>query len=526
MTFHTQVVGANGQRQAMFIERVEGLAEQILANFTLRRSDCMMVFSASGLNAVPIEMAAQARKAGLPVIAVTSLAAVDAAAPGTAPGPGWPTTPTSSSTCARRSATHCAMSTGWTCRSGRAAAGGGSHRQRDQGAGGGDACPPRETSAGTHQRRLVGDERSTQLFEAAYSSTAAGRPRCWQAVEPMRILVCGVQRRHRRGVRRRSRSEPAIRCSASTATRWTSPCPAAPRRPSPGRGKAWWARRGRARDRHVRASARRRPGQSSAPTRRGRRCTGSTSSRSSGSCARLCPRVDDGGSIVVVGSALASTLDGDFLTAAYAVSKSAVETLVRVAAFEAAPRGVRVNVVAPGLVDTPDGPTRAQRSPRTARLGSADAPRRHGLHPRGGGERGPGCSRRPRAGSPARSSRSTEGGPCDELSGNGDVVGRRRWLGRCRGGGRGRAGRARAPCSSSRPASLVAQAPPCSTRSTASTLRAPGAVVGGIGWEVAGRLLARGRPSSAPTPTAPAPGSPTNPRRSNWSGTTSPTRPA
>ncbi len=31
MTFHTQVVGANGQRQAMFIERVEGLAEVILA---------------------------------------------------------------------------------------------------------------------------------------------------------------------------------------------------------------------------------------------------------------------------------------------------------------------------------------------------------------------------------------------------------------------------------------------------------------------------------------------------------------
>jgi uncharacterized phosphosugar-binding protein len=74
MTFHTQVVGANGQRQAMFIERVEGLAEQILANFTLRPTDTMMVFSASGLNAVPIEVAAQARKAGLPVIVVTSLA--------------------------------------------------------------------------------------------------------------------------------------------------------------------------------------------------------------------------------------------------------------------------------------------------------------------------------------------------------------------------------------------------------------------------------------------------------------------
>lgn len=74
MTFHTQVVGANGQRQAMFIERVEGLAEQILANFTLRDTDSMLIFSASGLNAVPIETAMQAHKAGLPVIAVTSLA--------------------------------------------------------------------------------------------------------------------------------------------------------------------------------------------------------------------------------------------------------------------------------------------------------------------------------------------------------------------------------------------------------------------------------------------------------------------
>src|SRR4249919_4072463 len=33
MTFHTEVVGANGQRQAMFIERTPGLAEVILSNF-------------------------------------------------------------------------------------------------------------------------------------------------------------------------------------------------------------------------------------------------------------------------------------------------------------------------------------------------------------------------------------------------------------------------------------------------------------------------------------------------------------
>lgn len=72
MTFHTEVVGANGQRQAMFIERVEGLAAEILANFELRASDVMMVFSASGLTAVPIEIARGARERGLPVVAVTS----------------------------------------------------------------------------------------------------------------------------------------------------------------------------------------------------------------------------------------------------------------------------------------------------------------------------------------------------------------------------------------------------------------------------------------------------------------------
>src|SRR3954447_2645896 len=57
MTFHTQVVGSNGQRQAMFIERVEGLAEQILANFTLAPPDVLIVISAGGTTAVPIEMA-------------------------------------------------------------------------------------------------------------------------------------------------------------------------------------------------------------------------------------------------------------------------------------------------------------------------------------------------------------------------------------------------------------------------------------------------------------------------------------
>lgn len=74
MTFHTQVVGANGQRQSMFIERVPGLAEVILDNFAFAPSDVMIVFSAGGTTAVPVELARGARSRGLRVVVVTSAA--------------------------------------------------------------------------------------------------------------------------------------------------------------------------------------------------------------------------------------------------------------------------------------------------------------------------------------------------------------------------------------------------------------------------------------------------------------------
>ena len=74
MTFHTQVVGANGQRQAMAIERTSGLAAVILDNFQFGPHDVMIVFSAGGTTAVPVEMARGARQRGLRVIAVTSVA--------------------------------------------------------------------------------------------------------------------------------------------------------------------------------------------------------------------------------------------------------------------------------------------------------------------------------------------------------------------------------------------------------------------------------------------------------------------
>jgi NAD(P)-dependent dehydrogenase (short-subunit alcohol dehydrogenase family) len=62
---------------------------------------------------------------------------------------------------------------------------------------------------------------------------------------------------------------------------------------------------------------------------------------------------EDGASLVLIGSALAKGLDADFVTAAYRVAKAGLGPLVEAAAYEGAARGIRVNVVAPGLVDTP-----------------------------------------------------------------------------------------------------------------------------------------------------------------------------
>jgi uncharacterized phosphosugar-binding protein len=81
MTFHTQIVGSNGQRQAMFIEGVEGLAEVILSNFTFGPDDAFIVFSVSGRSAVPVEIAMGARERGMPLIVVTSVEDSMAAAP-------------------------------------------------------------------------------------------------------------------------------------------------------------------------------------------------------------------------------------------------------------------------------------------------------------------------------------------------------------------------------------------------------------------------------------------------------------
>jgi uncharacterized phosphosugar-binding protein len=72
LTFHNLVVGANGQRQAMFLENVSGLAERILRNFDLSPKDSALIISSSGCNVVPIEMAEQFQKRGVKVVSIVS----------------------------------------------------------------------------------------------------------------------------------------------------------------------------------------------------------------------------------------------------------------------------------------------------------------------------------------------------------------------------------------------------------------------------------------------------------------------
>lgn len=74
LSFHHPVVGSNGQRQAMFLENVPGLAERILRNFDIGPDDAALVISSSGCNIVPIEMAEQFKTRGVYVAVLVSQA--------------------------------------------------------------------------------------------------------------------------------------------------------------------------------------------------------------------------------------------------------------------------------------------------------------------------------------------------------------------------------------------------------------------------------------------------------------------
>jgi uncharacterized phosphosugar-binding protein len=73
LTNYHQVSGSNGQRQAMFLENVSGLAAQIARNFRFDPADVLLAISSGGTSVVTVEMAEIAASKGLTVIALTSV---------------------------------------------------------------------------------------------------------------------------------------------------------------------------------------------------------------------------------------------------------------------------------------------------------------------------------------------------------------------------------------------------------------------------------------------------------------------
>lgn len=86
LSFHNLVVGANGQRQAMFLENVSGLAPRILRNYGLSPLDSALIISSGGCNVVPVEMAEEFQRHQVPVVALISRTHSEASTPRRADG--------------------------------------------------------------------------------------------------------------------------------------------------------------------------------------------------------------------------------------------------------------------------------------------------------------------------------------------------------------------------------------------------------------------------------------------------------
>ncbi len=68
------LTGSTEVSKSEFLERLEGFAPHILDYHRVTKEDVLIIISNSGRNAVPVEMAVEARSRDIPVVAVTSLA--------------------------------------------------------------------------------------------------------------------------------------------------------------------------------------------------------------------------------------------------------------------------------------------------------------------------------------------------------------------------------------------------------------------------------------------------------------------
>src|SRR5512139_3797381 len=72
LTFFTRITGEMGVHQFVFLERVEGYGVEIMKGYNFDPRDTMWIFSHSGINNVNIDVALEAKKRGMKVIAYGS----------------------------------------------------------------------------------------------------------------------------------------------------------------------------------------------------------------------------------------------------------------------------------------------------------------------------------------------------------------------------------------------------------------------------------------------------------------------
>lgn len=72
--FNGFVTGKGGQRQMSFLEQTGGFAQTILSNYTLTPQDTLIIFSNSGINALPVELCHLANQRALTTIGISSRA--------------------------------------------------------------------------------------------------------------------------------------------------------------------------------------------------------------------------------------------------------------------------------------------------------------------------------------------------------------------------------------------------------------------------------------------------------------------
>ena len=73
----TDLMLHNGAAKSSRMEKMSGIASEIFRRYTPSEKDIIFIFSASGKNQVPIEMADAAKKAGVKCIGVSSLSYAD-----------------------------------------------------------------------------------------------------------------------------------------------------------------------------------------------------------------------------------------------------------------------------------------------------------------------------------------------------------------------------------------------------------------------------------------------------------------